>query len=384
MGFRRRPLEDLGLGVTLGSKDEEVAYLKDFYKDKTVLLTGIHGFKGAWLALMLRELGAKTIGVGLHADDGLLFPMLDMTGLGIEHQILDIRDRALVDLVKDTRPDVIFHLAAQPIVSVGHEDPYLTYSSNVMGVVNLLDGVRALDNRVSVVNVTTDKCYHNVEKEEPYVEDDRLMGEDPYSSSKSCAELVSFSYRVSYFDDYDSPNAKLLSTARAGNVIGGGDFALNRIIPDMARALAANEPVVIRNFDSIRPYEHVLDALYAYVVLAARQWDDPSLVGAYNIGPNDESVMRTRELTDYFAAHTPLKIVDGSAGRTFKESILLSLDSGKFRTTLDWAPTWAGKEEMLDKTLVWYQKWIQGDEDMTAVTLDQVREFLAAPQSSDR
>ncbi|HHX48662.1 MAG TPA: NAD-dependent epimerase/dehydratase family protein, partial [Brevibacterium sp.] len=147
----------------MAAKNDEVAYLRDFYQDKTVLLTGIHGFKGSWLALLLRELGAKTIGVGLHADDGLLFPMLDMERLGIEHQILDIRDRALVDLVRDTRPDVIFHLAAQPIVSVGHDDPYLTFSSNVMGVVNLLDGVRALDNKVSVVNVTTDKCYHNVE-----------------------------------------------------------------------------------------------------------------------------------------------------------------------------------------------------------------------------
>ncbi|MDO5681537.1 MAG: CDP-glucose 4,6-dehydratase [Propionibacteriaceae bacterium] len=365
------------------SKDDEVAYLRDFYRDKTVLLTGIHGFKGSWMALLLAELGAKTIGVGLHADDGLLFPMLDLEGLGIESHILDIRDRALVDLVVDTRPDVIFHMAAQPIVSVGHDDPYLTYSSNVMGVVNLLDGVRGLDNRVSVVNVTTDKCYQNVEKEEPYLEDDRLMGEDPYSSSKSCAELVSYSYRVSYFDDNHAPDAKLLSTARAGNVIGGGDFALNRIIPDMARALAADEPVTIRNFDSIRPYEHVLDALYAYVVLAARQWDSSDLVGAYNIGPNTESVMRTRELTDYFAAHSPLKIVDGSEGRTFKESILLSLDSGKFRRTFDWTPTWAGKDEMLAKTLVWYQKWIEGDVDMTAFTTEQVREFLAAPQSAD-
>jgi CDP-glucose 4,6-dehydratase len=366
------------------SKDEEVAFLRDFYKDKTVLLTGIHGFKGSWLALLLHELGATTVGLGLHAPDGLLYSMLDMTALGIRSQVMDVRDRdRLIDLVQDARPDVIFHLAAQPIVSVGHDDPYLTFSSNVMGVVNLLDGVRVLKNKVSVVNVTTDKCYQNVEKEEPYLEDDRLMGEDPYSSSKSCAELVSFSYRVSYFGDQSAIDAKQLSTARAGNVIGGGDFALNRIVPDMARALKEDAPVTIRNFDSIRPYEHVLDALYAYVVLAAKQWDGPSLAGAYNIGPNVTSVMRTRELTDYFADRTPLKVVDGSAGRTFHESKLLSLDSGKFRTTFDWAPTWAGKEEMLDKTLVWYRKWIDGGHDMTDVTRDQVREFLAAGRSPE-
>jgi CDP-glucose 4,6-dehydratase len=360
----------------MGSRAAEVAQLKEFYNGKTVLLTGVHGFKGSWFALLLHELGANVVGVGLPATDGLLFPLLRMEELGITAIELDVRDRALVHLTQTVNPDVVFHLAAQPIVSVGYADPYLTYSSNVLGVVNVLDGVRALQKHVSVINVTTDKVYRNIEKPEAYLEDDELMGNDPYSSSKSCSELVTYAYRHSFFQNTEGPEGKLVSTCRAGNVIGGGDFALNRIIPDMVRALSEKKPVAIRNFDSIRPYEHVLDALYAYALLAAKQWDDSTLVGAYNIGPNDESVMVTRELTNYFQKHTELKVLDESGGRKFEEAHLLSLDSGKFRSRLNWAPHWATKEEMLQQTLAWYLKWLEGTHDMTEVTLTQIREFF--------
>ena len=360
----------------MNSKTEQVEFLRNFYKNKKVLVTGVHGFKGSWLALFLHELGAEVVGVGLQAPDGELLTLLELEYMGIEVHSLDVRDQALVNLVKEASPSVIFHLAAQPIVSVGYSDPYLTYSTNILGTVNVLDGVRALTNKVSMVNVTTDKVYQNIEKPEAYVEDDRLMGEDPYSSSKSCSELVTYSYRKSFFSDSDGGVEKIVSTCRAGNVIGGGDFALNRIIPDMARAIKNNQPVTIRNFDSIRPYEHVLDALYAYILLAARQWSDPSLAGAYNVGPNDESVMQTRELVDFFKSHSSLEVIDGSGGKTFHEAHLLSLDSKKFRETFSWAPTWASKEEMLEKTLTWYQHWISGGYNITTMTTAQIKEFL--------
>lgn len=352
-------------------KSEDVAFLREFYTGKKVLVTGVHGFKGSWLAMLLHELGAEVVGYGVHAEDGELFRLLDLDRLGIRTHELDVRDREFTDRIVEEAPDVAFHLAAQPIVSVGYSDPYYTYSTNVLGVVNFLEGIRSLPGKVSVVNITTDKVYLNVEKEEPYVETDHLMGEDPYSASKSCSELVSFSYRTSYFTGTD----KVLSTARAGNVIGGGDFALNRIIPDMARAVAAGGEVTIRNFDGVRPYEHVLDALYAYVLIAARQWENPGLADAYNVGPNTESIMKTRELTDYFQKHTDLRLIDGSEGQTFHEANLLSLDSNKLRETLGWAPTWASKEDMLSKTLDWYLEWIDGA-NMTSTTLRQVKEFL--------
>lgn len=352
-------------------KKEQVEFLRDFYSGKKVLVTGVHGFKGSWLAVLLSELGAEVTGVGIPAQDGKLFQLLDLDSLGVKTREIDIRDPKFSDLVVEVNPEVASHLAAQPIVSVGYTDPHYTYSTNVMGVVNFLEGIRRLPGKVSVVNVTTDKVYLNTEKEEGYLEDEKLMGEDPYSSSKSCSELVSFSYRVSFFQGTE----KILSTCRAGNVIGGGDFALNRIIPDMARAVASGDPVTIRNFDGVRPYEHVLDALFAYLLVAASQWEDPSLAGAYNVGPNHESVMRTRELTDYFVKHTDLEVVDGSEGRTFHEANLLSLDSSKLRETLNWAPTWASKDEMLEKTLAWYIDWVKGY-NMTKVTVDQVKEFL--------
>lgn len=180
------------------SKAEAVSFMRDFYQGKKVFLTGIQGFKGGWLALLLRELGATVVGAGLQAPDGHLFDLLGLEEAGIKVHNLDVRERALVDLIKEEEPDVLFHMAAQPIVSEGYADPYYTYSTNVMGVVNFLDGIRALERKCSAINVTTDKVFLNVEKEEPYREDDRLMGADPYSSSKSCSELVTYSYNRSF------------------------------------------------------------------------------------------------------------------------------------------------------------------------------------------
>jgi CDP-glucose 4,6-dehydratase len=346
--------------------------LQTFYQGKKVLVTGIHGFKGCWLALLLKELGAEVVGVGLKAEDNLLFDILDFDELGIKSTVLDIRDPKFIAFVTEVNADVVFHLAAQPIVSVGYSDPYLTYSTNVMGTVNLLEGIRLQLSFCSVVNVTTDKVYMDANKSEPYVETDTLMGLDPYSSSKSCSELVTFSYVKSYFQQ---EGHKIVSTCRAGNVIGGGDFSLDRIIPDMARALKAGAFVRIRNYDSTRPYQHVLDAVYGYALLGCVQYSEPNTAGSYNIGPDTETILQTRDLVGFFQEKAPLKVIDESAASSFHETKFLTLDSSKFRTTFGWRPTWGNKNAMLERTFSWYDEWMEGS-NMRAYTQRQVREFL--------
>lgn len=354
------------------AKSSQVEGLRKFYKGRKVLVTGVQGFKGSWLALLLQELGAEVTGLGLKSPTNSLVDLLELEQrLPIYN--MDVRNPNVSDFIRDRDVDVAFHLAAQPIVSEGYQNPYFTYTTNVIGVVNFLEAFRSeTDAKVrSVVNVTTDKVYQNVEQEEPYVEADRLMGTDPYSSSKSCSELVSYSYQRSFFQD----RRIRLSTCRAGNVVGGGDFATDRVIPDMARAMKTGKPVGIRNFESVRPYEHVLDAVYAYVLLGASQYHWRNLSGAYNIGPNDESIMKTRELVDFFQELSGIDVVDLSDKESFHEAKLLSLDSGKFRTNLEWAPTWDSKEEILTKTYDWYDNWCNGGE-VFDFTLSQVQEFL--------
>lgn len=357
-------------------RDSLISELREFYSGRSVFMTGGQGFKGAILIALLEELGANVVNVGLQRDDNILFSLLKPNLRAVSYE-LDIRDHAaMVQHMAQANPDVVFHLAAQPIVSVGYADPYLTFSSNTMGTVNVLDGIRALPGKVSAVMVTTDKAYFNAEKVEGYVEDDLLLGHDPYSASKSAAEHAIYSFKKSYFDKtLETAEPKIVSPCRAGNVIGGGDFSVDRLVPDLARALDAGTGVPIRNFDAVRPYEHVLDAVFAYVILAARQWHDTGVSGAYNVGPNDESIMSNREVVDYFAAHGGVEVIDASGGAKFHETTLLKLNSGKFRTTFDWEPYWASKQAILQHTFDWYKKWADG-EDMADFTQLQVREFL--------
>lgn len=356
-------------------RDKLVEELRGFYRDRKVFMTGGQGFKGAILIALLEELGADVVNVGLQREDNLLFPMLrnDLRATSYE---LDVRDHdAVVQHMVEASPDVVFHLAAQPIVSVGYADPYLTFSSNTIGTVNVLDAIRTLPGKVSAVIVTTDKAYFNAEKVEGYTEEDLLLGHDPYSASKSAAEHAIYSFKKSYFDaTVGTDNEKLVSPCRAGNVIGGGDFSVDRLVPDLAKAMKAGVGVPIRNFDATRPYEHVLDAVFAYVILAAKQWDNTDLVGAYNIGPNDESIMTNREVVTHFA-NGGTEIIDASGGGTFHETTLLKLNSGKFRDALNWEPYWASKEDILTHTFDWYKRWADGD-DMSAFTRAQVKEFL--------
>jgi CDP-glucose 4,6-dehydratase len=311
----------------------------DFYRNKKVFLTGHTGFKGTWLCKVLLQAGAGITGYALEpptvpslfAQTGMAKDIRSITG--------DIRNKdALIKAVQDAKPDIIFHLAAQPIVRYSYLEPVLTYETNVMGTVNILEAVRFTPSIKSFVNVTTDKVYENKEWHWGYRENEKLCGFDPYSNSKSCSELVTYSYRNSFFDN---ENAPAISTARSGNVIGGGDYSEDRIIPDCIRAVKAEKEIIVRNPHSIRPYQHILDCLLGYLMLAEKQYTNRELAGNYNFGPDEESCVSTGELADLFCA------VWG-AGATWRtqgddgphEANFLKLDCSKAKTVLDWKPRW--------------------------------------------
>ena len=268
-----------------------------FYKGKRVFLTGHTGFKGAWLSRILVNAGAVLTGYSLEPPTNPnLFELADLEGK-MTSVIGDVRDFASLKAAFDTaQPEIVFHLAAQPIVLTSYEQPHYTYETNVMGTVNILECVRLCDSVRSVLNVTTDKVYENNESGRPIKENEPLDGYDPYSNSKSCSELVTHSYKRSFFDK----NGVAVSTARAGNVIGGGDFADNRIIPDCVRAAIASDVITVRNPNSVRPYQHVLDPLYAYLMIAAAQYENPALADYYNVGPDERDCLTTGELATLF------------------------------------------------------------------------------------
>ena len=346
----------------------------NFYKGKHVFLTGHTGFKGMWLSLLLLRAGAEVTGFSLDAPTkggaqalsrlGILKEMRDVRG--------DVRDLAALRRTFDeAAPEIVFHLAAQPIVRESYRRTVDTFAANVMGTVNLLECVRASDTVHSVLVVTTDKVYENKEWAWGYRENEPLMGYDPYSASKSCAELAVYSYRQSFFAD----GAVRLSTARAGNVIGGGDFAPDRIIPDCIRAAMRGQVIDIRNPHSTRPYQHVLEPLSVYLAIAARQAADASLVGAWNVGPDDADCVTTGELANIFCRTWG----EGAHWRTHAdngphEAHFLKLDCSKIKSELGWKPRWH-IADAVEKTVEWAKAWA-ADSDMRAVTEEQVREFF--------
>lgn len=330
----------------------------DFYKGKRVLVTGHTGFKGSWLCRILVLAGAQVTGYSLEAPtQPNLFSIAGLEGR-IQSVIGDIRDfEALKVCFDHARPEIVLHLAAQPIVRDSYKEPRYTYETNVMGTVNLLECVRTAQAPVrSVVNVTTDKVYENKEWAWGYRENEPLDGYDPYSNSKSCSELVTHSYKNSFFAD----GKTAISTARAGNVIGGGDFARDRIIPDCIRAAQKCEPVVVRNPHSTRPYQHVLEPVMAYLMIAQRQCEDSALAGWYNVGPDDCDCVTTGDLVDLFCE------VWGQGMRWENrwdggphEANFLKLDCSKIKTTFDWKPRWHIREA-IEKTVEWTNVWMQG------------------------
>ena len=343
-----------------------------FYKGKKILLTGHTGFKGSWMSVVLVNAGAEVIGYSsCSKSETRLFDLCKIKNQ-ITHIKGDVRDLDyLLSAFNEYKPEIVIHMAAQPIVRDSYQDPVGTYSTNVMGTVNVLEAVRHTPSVKSFLNVTTDKVYENKEWEWGYRESEPLDGYDPYSNSKSCSELVTHSYKNSFFADGHTA----ISTARAGNVIGGGDFAKDRIIPDCVRAALRNENLVVRNPYSTRPYQHVLEPVCAYLMIAAKQYEDSKYAGYYNVGPDDRDCFVTGKLVDTFVKHwgEELKWIDTYDGGPH-EANFLKLDCSKLKTTFGWQPRW-DLETAIAKVVEWTKCWSDGG-DVRACMNKQIEEFL--------
>lgn len=360
------------------------------YKNKNVYITGITGFKGGWLALMLHHLGANVSGIGLEPeqDDGIFYQArINEIAKVTIGSIVDNADVSkLIPSIMKANPDYIFHMAAQPIVSEGYKDPFNTFHTNIMGTVMLHEIVRGLrmsaskvdlqnghsiklddDNlsckRISFVNVTTDKVYREMDR--PLKENDEMFGFDPYSLSKSCSDMISTCYR----DALQSPH--YISTVRAGNVIGGGDMAPNRIIPDIVRAVKTKQAVEIRSPHSVRPYQHVFDALAAYLLVGMLQREDKVYQGEYNVGPDYKQTMETHELVNKMQKYLDFKW-ENTGKSIGRESDYLALDNEKIKS-IGWTPAYSTNDEVVKAVSKWYNKFIQG-KDMQKFTLEQIKE----------
>jgi len=345
-----------------------------FWVGKRVLVTGHTGFKGAWLSLWLSDLGAKVWGLALEPNtEPALFDQLRLADR-LDHFIGDIRDaETLRARVAEARPDVVFHLAAQPLVLASYDDPLLTWDTNVMGTVHMLDALRTLDHPCAAVLITTDKVYENHEWVHPYRETDSLGGYDPYSASKAACELVISSFRKSFLAD--SPVR--ITSARAGNVIGGGDWAANRIVPEIVRSLADGRVIPVRNKSARRPWQHVLEPLSGYMRLAEAMMGDDAghLAGSYNFGPELRDVRPVADLVDAALLHWPGDWLDQSDASAPHEAGLLSLDIERARADLGYAPRW-GFAQAMENTMKWYRS-IDDGAGARDVTLAQIHAFGA-------
>ena len=325
-----------------------------FYKNKRVLITGHTGFKGSWMCMVLLKAGAKITGYALDAPTKPGLFELCQLDKKMDSVYGDIRDlQHLKQVFERTQPEIVIHMAAQPIVRTSYQEPVYTYDVNVMGTVNVLECVRLTKSVQSFLNVTTDKVYKNLERQEGYAEDEELNGYDPYSNSKSCSELVTSSYVNSFFAPQikDEGRHIAVSTARAGNVIGGGDFASDRIIPDCVRAVEQKKDIVVRNPFSTRPYQYVLEPVMAYLMICQRQYEDISYAGSYNVGPDDTDCYTTGELVSLFCktwkelSGQEIIWIDRYDGGPH-EANFLKLNCSKLRNTFDWHPVWNVKEAM--------------------------------------
>lgn len=345
--------------------------LLNFFRGKRVLATGHTGFKGAWLTELLLYAGAEVAGFALPPEEGGLFRQLRLAERmrSVEGDIRDLEH--LRQVFRDTKPEIVFHLAAQPLVRESYRDPVGTYSTNVMGTVHLLECVRSCGSVRSVVNVTTDKVYRNVERADGFREDDVLDGYEPYANSKSCSELIAGAYVRSFLRE----RGVAASTARAGNVIGGGDMAADRILPDCIRAAERGQAIPVRNPRSVRPYQHVLEPLSAYLLIAKAQYEAPEKAGAYNVGPNAEDCLATGELAELFcrcwgegARWTAAP--DGGP----HEAGYLRLDCAKIKSALGWTPLWSARLAV-EQTVAWTKAVLAG-EDAGEIARGQIRAYF--------
>ena len=347
-----------------------------FYNGKKVFITGHTGFKGSWLCRMLSAAGAEVTGYALEPPTTPSLFCLAGLDKDIRSFVGDICDyNTLKKVFDETEPEIVFHLAAQPIVREGYKDPAYTYGTNVMGTIHILECLRNSDCVKSFLNVTTDKVYKNKEWEWGYRENEELNGLDPYSNSKSCSELVTHSYKNSFFTKEDGTAVVSISTARAGNVIGGGDFADDRIIPDCVRAVVAGKNIIVRNPFSVRPYQHVLEPLYAYLLIAAKQYEDNRYAGSYNVGPDEKDCLETGRLVDLFIKFwgNGIEWVNQYDGGPH-EANYLKLDSSRLKSRLGWTPRW-DTETAVKKTVEWSKAWIN-NESVRECMDKQIKEFI--------
>jgi len=349
-----------------------------FWKGKKVFLTGHTGFKGGWLSIWLASMGAKVTGYALAPNTTPnLFDVLAIDSLIEKSHIADIRDLAsLQKAMSEVKPDVVIHMAAQPLVRYSYVNPVETYATNVMGTVHVLESTRTTDSVRATVVVTTDKCYENKEWVWGYRENEPMGGYDPYSNSKGCSELVTSAYRQSYFSSPNSSNK--IASARAGNVIGGGDWSEDRLIPDAIKAFEANKPLMIRNPLATRPWQHVLEPLSGYLILAQALYEQgSSFASGWNFGPRDEDNRAVQEVVELIISNW------SDAARWEKEGVeqrheanLLKLDCSKARTQLGWIPKW--NLDTATQKIVEWQKAFQAKENMQKVSLAQINDYMSA------
>ncbi len=346
--------------------------LLECYKGKTVLVTGHTGFKGSWLCTILKMAGASVVGYALNPPTNPNLFQLAQVENGMVSIEGDIRDlEKLKGVFFQYQPEFVFHLAAQPIVRESYNNPVLTYETNVMGTVNLLECVRTCPSVQSVLNVTTDKVYENKEWSWGYRENEPLDGADPYSNSKSCSELITHSYKKSFFDKMQVK----VSTARAGNVIGGGDFGKDRIIPDCVRAALNEEKIGVRNPYSIRPYQHVLEPLGAYLLLAEKQLQKEKVQGYYNVGPDEGDCLETGALVELFCKCWGDEAKwESQAKEGPHEAVFLKLDCSLIKQRLHWKPKW-DIQKAVEKTVEW-TKVYQKQENLAECMVQQIKEYF--------
>ena len=346
----------------------------DFYKGKSVFVTGHTGFKGSWMCKILANAGAKVTGFSLEPPtEPSLFKIAGIEN-DINSVIREVRDLgALKKAFDEAQPEIVFHLAAQPIVRDSYKQPAYTYETNVMGTVNILECIRLSSCVKSFLNVTTDKVYENKEWQWGYRENESLNGFDPYSNSKSCSELVTHSYKNSFFAD----GRTAISTARAGNVIGGGDFANDRIIPDCVRALENGTDITVRNPYSTRPYQYVLEPIFAYLMIAKAQYEDIRFADSYNVGPDECDCVTTGELVDLFVEFTDGKVkrIDKCEENAVHEANFLKLDCSKIKSVFGWKPHWR-VSTAVEKTVEWSKIWMLGG-DVRECMDRQIEEYIS-------
>jgi CDP-glucose 4,6-dehydratase len=354
---------------------ENLGLTQNFWRDRSVFLTGHTGFKGGWLALWLSLLGAKVTGYSLNPlSSPSFFKLVDLKNVIQSSIIGDVRNFSLLDeSIQKSNPSIIFHLAAQPLVRKSYDEPINTFTTNVIGTANLLEASRNLKSVEAIINITTDKCYENQEIDRPYNESDRLGGHDVYSSSKACSELVTSAYRNSFFN---ATSVKLAS-ARAGNVIGGGDWAEDRLIPDFFRAIDNGEVLRIRSPQAIRPWQHVLDPLSGYIILAEKLVSNNyNFSEAWNFGPENSNAQTVSWVLDRLSNKMKNNGWKKDMTKNYHEANLLKLDISKAKSKLGWKPQWS-LEDAIDFTVNWYNAFKNND-DMQKISINQIKSYQSS------